>query len=47
MERGVDGGKRVEVTANRRAREDFNTYQRAYMQATRAIKSGRASAWPR
>lgn len=37
----------VERAANGRSKDAFNAYQRAYMQAKRAIAAGRASAWPR
>ena len=34
-------------TANRRARVDYNAYQRVLMQLRRALATGRAERWPR
>lgn len=35
------------ASAVRASKESYNAYQRGLMQAYRAIKSGKASAWPR
>ena len=42
------GGKcGVRKSKNRRSVEAYNAYQKGYMKVMRALKSGRAVAWPR